>query len=58
MRGSYRCRRIQAPPRCLRFRPTDPHRGRKGEVMLAVDELEAVRLADLEGLEHLEANLE
>ena len=46
-----RCpRRVAAPPRCSYFKPAGVPVSRLGEVALSVDELEALRLADLEGL--------
>jgi len=46
-----RCpRRVAAPPRCLYFKPAGVPVSRLEEVALSVDELEALRLADLEGL--------
>jgi predicted DNA-binding protein (UPF0251 family) len=47
------CRKILQQPPCGGF---EPHRRSSDEVVvLALDELEAVRLADLEGLYHVEA---
>ena len=46
-----RCpRRVAAPPRCSYFKPAGIPMSRLEEVALSVDELEALRLADLEGL--------
>lgn len=46
-----RCpRRVAAPPRCPYFKPAGIPMSRLEEVALSVDELEALRLADLEGL--------
>ena len=46
-----RCpRRVAAPPRCPYFKPAGVPMCRLEEVALSVDELEALRLADLEGL--------
>lgn len=56
MRGPYRKRRIQLPPRFVHFKPAGVPRRCLEEVALTVDELEAVRLADLDGLEHLDAS--
>jgi predicted DNA-binding protein (UPF0251 family) len=56
MRGPYRRRRIHLPPQFLRFKPTDAPRRSVGVIELSVDEFEAVRLADYEGQEHLEAS--
>jgi predicted DNA-binding protein (UPF0251 family) len=43
-------RRVTAPPRCGYFKPAGIPVSRLEEVALSVDELEALRLADLEGL--------
>ena len=43
-------RRVAAPPRCSYFKPAGVPMTRLEEVALSVDELEALRLADLEGL--------
>jgi uncharacterized protein len=43
-------RRVAAPPRCSYFKPAGIPLSRLEEVALSVDELEALRLADLEGL--------
>jgi predicted DNA-binding protein (UPF0251 family) len=43
-------RRVAAPPRCAYFKPAGVPVSRLEEVVLSVDELEALRLADLEGL--------
>jgi predicted DNA-binding protein (UPF0251 family) len=43
-------RRVAAPPRCSYFKPAGVPLSRLEEVVLSVDELEALRLADLEGL--------
>jgi predicted DNA-binding protein (UPF0251 family) len=43
-------RRVAAPPRCSYFKPAGIPLSRLEEVALNVDELEALRLADLEGL--------
>ena len=46
-----RCpRRVAAPPRCSYFKPAGVPISRLEDVALSVDELEALRLADLEGL--------
>jgi len=42
-------RRVAAPPRCSYFKPAGVPVSRLDEVALSVDELEALRLADLEG---------
>jgi predicted DNA-binding protein (UPF0251 family) len=43
-------RRVAAPPRCSYFKPAGVPVSRLEQVTLSVDELEALRLADLEGL--------
>jgi predicted DNA-binding protein (UPF0251 family) len=43
-------RRVATPPRCAHFKPAGVPVSRLEEVALSVDELEALRLADLEGL--------
>jgi len=48
-------RRVAAPPRCPYFKPAGVPMSRLQEVALSVDELEALRLADLEGLYQDEA---
>ncbi|MFA5039509.1 MAG: DUF134 domain-containing protein [Candidatus Omnitrophota bacterium] len=45
-----RCRRIRCKPDANYFKPRGIPLDRLSEVNLALDELEAVRLADLEGL--------
>jgi len=44
------CRRVSGPPRCGLFKPAGVPCSSLDEVVLAVDEMEALRLADLEGL--------
>lgn len=48
-------RRVGAPPGCLAFKPAGVARSGLAEIVLGVDELEAMRLADLEGLYQEEA---
>jgi tRNA (cmo5U34)-methyltransferase len=48
-------RRVAEPPRCLYFKPAGIPMSGLEEVALSVDELEALRLADLEGLYQDEA---
>lgn len=43
-------RRVKAPPPCSYFKPAGIPMPRLEEVALSVDEFEAIRLADLEGL--------
>jgi predicted DNA-binding protein (UPF0251 family) len=51
-----RCpRRVAEPPRCAYFKPAGIPMSRLEEVALSVDEFEALRLADLEGLYQDEA---
>ncbi len=45
-----RCRRIAGPPGCVVFKPAGVPASTLSEVVLELDELEAIRLADLEGL--------
>jgi predicted DNA-binding protein (UPF0251 family) len=49
------CRRVGGPPRCGRFGPLGGHRAGGEPLVLGVDELEALRLADLGGLYQEEA---
>jgi len=49
------CRRVGEPPECCRFRPVQGGGRRGSTVSLGLDELEAVRLADLHGLYHEDA---
>jgi len=49
------CRRVGGPPRCGRFGPLGGHRAGGDPLVLGVDELEALRLADLGGLYQEEA---
>ena len=48
-------RRVEAPPRIVSFEPAGARRRIRDEVALSIDELEALRLADLEGLYHDDA---
>ena len=45
-----RIRRICGPPGCVLFKPAGVPVSRLEEISLGIDELEAIRLADLEGL--------
>jgi uncharacterized protein len=49
------CRRIGNCPNSSYFKPKGIPLSKSGEVLLAVDEFEAIRLADLEGLYHDQA---
>lgn len=49
------CRTIKDVPRISCFRPDGVPRKRLKRVLLTVDELEAIRLADKEGLYHADA---
>lgn len=48
-------RRITHRPRCTYFKPAGIPLRELGEVVLAADELEAIRLVDVEDLYHTEA---
>ena len=56
MRGPYRKRRIHLPPRFGHFKPAGVPRRLLKRIELTLDEYEAIRLADYEGLEHLAAS--
>ena len=45
-----RCRRVGGPPGCVLFKPAGVPSSRLTELVLGIDELEAIRLADVEGL--------
>ena len=49
------CRQVTEAPRCALFKPTGAHAGCTEEVVLTVDEFEAIRLADLECMYQEEA---
>ena len=55
MRGSYRKRWIDQPPNVTFFKPGGVPRRMLKTITLAIDEYEAIRLADYQGLEHLQA---
>ena len=55
MRKSYRKRRIHHPPYFKNFKPSGLPRKMLKKVNLTVDEYEAIRLADYNGLEHQQA---
>ena len=52
----HRKRRVDRPPRFVNFKPTGVPRRRLEKVELTLDEFEAIRLADYQELEHLEAS--
>ena len=45
-----RCRRVGGPPGCVLFKPAGVPASHLSELVLGIDELEAIRLADLDGL--------
>ena len=56
MRGPYRKRRIHQPPNFQNFKPSGIPRKMLKSLNITIDEYEALRLADYEGMEHLEAS--
>jgi len=55
MPGRRRCRKVGFPPSFTSFGPAAAGRGSEPEeAILSVDEFEAVRLKDLEGLDQIE----
>jgi predicted DNA-binding protein (UPF0251 family) len=56
MRGPYRRRRVQLPPRFKNFKPSGVPRKTIQSITLSVDEYEAIRLADHLGMDHLAAS--
>ena len=56
MRKSYRKRRIFQPPNFKNFKPSGIPRKMLSKLNLAIDEYEALRLADYEGMDHLKAS--
>lgn len=56
MRGPYRRRRVQLPPKFKNFKPSGIPRKMLEIVSLTFDEYEAIRLADYLGKQHLEAS--
>ena len=56
MRGPYRKRLIHQPPYFKNFKPSGITRKMLKTLRITVDEYEALRLADYEGMEHLEAS--
>lgn len=51
----FKCRRIGSTPLCDYFKPRGRPLSELEEVSLRLDEMEAMRLADIEGLYHEEA---
>jgi predicted DNA-binding protein (UPF0251 family) len=49
------CRRVTQAPECKVFKPAGVPNSALKEIVLSVDEFEAIRLADLEGLYHEQA---
>jgi predicted DNA-binding protein (UPF0251 family) len=49
------CRRVDGEPDCRIFKPAGVPRAVLEEIILSIDEFEAIRLADLEGLYHEQA---
>jgi len=56
MRGPYRKRLVQLPPRFKNFKPSGIPRKSISHIILTFDEYEAIRLADYNGEEHLQAS--
>lgn len=50
-----RKRWVGSPPRYNNFKPAGVKQRELGKVILSLDELESIRLADLQGMEHVEA---
>ncbi len=46
-----KCRRVGFIPKCFHFVPNAPEGGTDSEVIITIEEIEALRLSDLEGLE-------
>ena len=55
MRGPYRKRRVDLPPRFVNFKPQGIPARLLERIVVTVDEFEAIRLADYLDLEHAEA---
>lgn len=55
-RGAYRKRTIEEPPQYCFFKPARVSMKHLKQIQLTLDELEALRLGDYLGLEHLEAS--
>jgi len=54
MPGRRRCRRVGFQPSFTSFRPAEAGKKEPEEAILSIDEFEAVRLKDLEGLDQIE----
>ena len=55
MRGPYRKRQIESPPRYTNFKPSGIPKSLLNQIELPLGEYEAIRLADYENLDHREA---
>ncbi len=55
MRGSYRRRLVQGPPRINQFKPSGIPARALQSIVLTIDEYEGIRLADYQGLDHSDA---
>ena len=55
MRGPYRKRQIESPPRYTNFKPSGIPKSLLNQIELPLGEYEAIRLADYENLDHQEA---
>ena len=49
---------VAQPPLFRSFKPAGKQRRKLAQVILSLDEYEAIRLADYEGLEHIKASAE
>ncbi len=58
VRGAYRKRRIESPPRFSNYKPSGVPRIELQQTSITLDEYEAFRLADYEGHDHLEASVQ
>jgi predicted DNA-binding protein (UPF0251 family) len=56
MRGAYRKRYIHQPPNFKNFKPSGLPRKMLKTLYITIDEYEALRLADYQGMEHLAAS--
>lgn len=55
MRGPYRRRLVQGPPRINQFKPSGVPAKSLQAITLSIDEYEGIRLADFQGLDHNQA---